>query len=351
LETLRDNKRGGDVTLRTPKASSSDNRAKCGESSVKKGAMAMTPSRRYTSQEKLNQLGVLGATYYRWVRRREEDRLEDKIVVPQRRVPPPTPQEIDLVCGYALRYPKMGYKRLTFQMIDEDVAYLKPYQVYQILSHHNLLRHKEEQGEKGLNRLLQPDHPNEVWHIDLMYLYIRPRWYSLVDIIDGYSRFVVNWSLNLTMKAEMVTMVMQEALEELTDRREGEPQVVHDHGVQFLCREWRDFIKGAGVVDVKTRVAHPESNGRLERLHRRHREEGLTEEVVRSYYKALEGMERWSRYYNYKRPHSALNYLTPWDYYRGDPDGRMVEREKKLAEAVEAKRAYWEVHLDVKGQG
>ena len=248
-------------------------------------------------------------------------------------------------------YPKMGYKRLTFQMIDEDVAYLKPYQVYQILSHHNLLRQKEERHEKGLNRPPQPDHPDEVWHIDLMYLYISPRWYYLVDIIDGYSRFVVNWSLNLTMKAETVTMTTQEALERLTDKGEGEPRIVHDHGSQFLSKEWRDFIEGTGLVDIKTRVAHPESNGRLERLHRTHREEGLTGEVVSGYHKALEGMERWSRYYNYKRPHSALNYLTPWDYYRGDPDARIAKRKEKLAKAVEARRAYWEVHLDVKEQG
>ena len=76
----------------------------------------------------LKHLGVSRTTYYRWVERLEEGCLEDKIVVPHRRIPPPTPREIDLVCSYALMYPKMGYKRLTFQMIDEDVAYLKPYQ-------------------------------------------------------------------------------------------------------------------------------------------------------------------------------------------------------------------------------
>jgi len=38
------------------------------------------------------------------------------------------------------------------------------------------------------------------------------------------------------------------------------------------------FIEGARITDIKTRVAHPKSNGRLERLHRTYREEGLTEE-------------------------------------------------------------------------
>jgi putative transposase len=168
-----------------------------------------------------------------------------------------------------------------------------------------------------------------------MYLYIHPRWYYLVDIIDGYSRFMVNWSLNLTMASDTVTMTVQDALESLGNGRKGEPRIVHDNGSQFISHEWRDFVKGAGVTDIKTRIAHPESNGKLERLHRTHREEALTEEALTGYYAALDAMEDWSDYYNYKRPHSAIRYLVPADYYRGNPDDRIAERKKKLVQAVE----------------
>ena len=61
------------------------------------------------------------------------------------------------------------------------------------------------------------------------------------------------------------------------------------------------FLRGAEITDIKTRIAHPESDGRLERLHRTHREEGLTGEALTSYYAALDAMERWDEYYNYKR--------------------------------------------------
>jgi transposase InsO family protein len=175
-----------------------------------------------------------------------------------------------------------------------------------------------------------------------MYLYIHPRWYYLVDIIDGYSRFMVNWSLNLTMEAETVTMTVQDALEKLENRRKGEPRIVHDHGSQFMSHEWHNFVKGAGITDIKTRVAHPESNGRVERLHRTHREEGLTEEALTGYYTALDAMGHWGKYYNYKRPHSAIKYLVPADYYRGNPDDRIAERKEKLVQAVEVRQAYWQ---------
>lgn len=325
--------------------------------------MAIKPHRRYSAEEKaqlleivqqaqertgqpveeiLTQLDLPSATYYRWKSRAREGCLADRVVVPRRRAPLPTPEEVVAVCAFARAHPQMGYKRLTWQMVDQDVVYLRPYQVYHILQEYDLLCQRQPPPPESLKRPREPDHPDEVWHIDLMYLYIPPRWYYLVDILDGYSRFLVHWRLNLTMHAETVTLTVQEALEQLPERRSGEPKLVHDWGSQFLSAEWRAFVTGAGVTDIKTRVAHPESNGRLERLHRTHREEGFSEEDLSAYHKALDAMAHWSDYYNYERPHSALKYLCPIDYYRDDPEARLAERQRKLAQALESRRAYWE---------
>lgn len=190
----------------------------------------------------LASLGVPPATYYRWQGRAAEDHLADVVVVPCRRTVPPTPEEVGALRGFALTHPQTGYKRLAWQMVDEDVAYLRPYQVYPILTEHELLCRRASPPAEALRRPPEPDHPDQVWHIDLMYLYIRPRWYYLVDILDGYSRFLVHWSLNLTMLADTVTLTVQEALERLPEHRPaGEPRLVHDHGSQFLSAEWRLF--------------------------------------------------------------------------------------------------------------
>lgn len=84
------------------------------------------------------------------------------------------------------------------------------------------------------------------------------------------------------------------------------------------------------MTGIQTRVAHPESNGRLE------------------YYRTLEAMARWSDNYNYEWPPLALHYLRPVDYYRGDPAARLAEREQKLAEASEPWRQYWQAYANVK---
>lgn len=292
----------------------------------------------------LDHLGIAPATYYRYKARAQTGTLADRWAPPHRRVVLPTPDEVEAVCAFALDHPTMGYKRLSWLMVDRDVACLRPYQVYGILTEAGLIRRQAGAGPEELRRPAQPDHPDQVWHIDLMYVYIRPRWYYLVDILDGYSRFLVHWSLNRTLAAEAVTLAVQAALETLDDRRPGDPALVHDHGSQFLSREWRTFVAGAGLVDIKTRVAHPESNGRLERLHRTHREEALVGEATSDYFRAVDAMARWSHYYNYQRPHSALCYLPPAEYYRGDPQARLAERRSKLAMALEARKAYWDNH-------
>lgn len=62
------------------------------------------------------------------------------------------------------------------------------------------------------------------------------------------------------------------------------------------------------------------------------------------YYRALDAMARWSHYYNYQQPHSALCYLSPAEYYRGNPQAHLAERRWKLAMALEARKAYRDNH-------
>ena len=242
--------------------------------------------------------------------------------------------------GYALAHPRLGYKRLSWQMLDADVVALRPWQVYETLRQFDLIVRRPNEPDQALRRPEPPKRADEVWHIDLMYLYLSGRWYYLVDIIDGYSRFLVHWTLNTTMLSETVTLTVQQALEGLQPKPEKPPRIVHDHGSQFVSSEWRSLVKGSELTDIKTRVAHPQSNGIVERLHRTHREEAQLDEHA-GYHAALEQFARWSRYYNQERPHSALSYLCPFDYYRGDPEGRLAERRRKLAAARAARDTYW----------
>ena len=76
--------------------------------------------------------------------------------------------------------------------LDDNAACLHAHQVYAILKDQDLLTRRGPQPDRTLGRPPEPDHADQTWHIDRMYLFIRPRWYYLVDSLDAYSRFLVH---------------------------------------------------------------------------------------------------------------------------------------------------------------
>jgi transposase InsO family protein len=281
----------------------------------------------------LRHLGIGRSCYHRWVRRAREGRLED-------RWPDPVhldrllPEEIDAVVAFALDHPRDGYRRLAWMMVDEDVAYVSPSSVYRVLKARDLLRrYKRSERSSGVYDFT-PKAPHQQWHTDVMYLRVGANWFFFIGVLDAWSRYLVHWELRTTMTTSDVTLVVQGAL----DRHPGEsPRIVHDRGTQFVSREWKGFVREAGLLDIRTALAHPESNGVLERLHRSLRE-GLEDRELRHLVHARELVDHWVQFYNHRRLHSALNYLRPVDYLCGDPEALLAERRRKLAAARARRR-------------
>jgi hypothetical protein len=68
--------------------------------------------------EILGQLTLPSATYCRWQSRQQEGDLADQVARSRPKAPLPTPKEVAAARRFALAHPKMGYKRLTWQMVD-----------------------------------------------------------------------------------------------------------------------------------------------------------------------------------------------------------------------------------------
>jgi transposase InsO family protein len=268
-------------------------------------------------------LGLSKARYYEWARRAAADCLADRSTATASSGGI-LEEEKQAVIRYALACPKDGYRRLAWQMVDEDVAYVSPSSVYRILNDADLL-YRWKRGRGVGEPPPRPVRPHERWHTDIMYLRVEGTWYFLVTVLDGYSRYVVHWELLTSMRAADVRLVLQEALE----RTGARPQVVSDNGSQFTASEFKDLVKRFELEHIRIRTYHPESNGTLERFHRSTRE-ALAEDDLNNLGKARELIGRWVEHYNNSRLHAGLGYLPPAEYYRGDPDRRFAERREKL---------------------
>lgn len=282
----------------------------------------------------LSRLGLAENTYYRWRRMEATGNLEDSYTkVPN--LDATLNWEIDAAIKYALSNPKESYRRLSYLMIDEDIVYLTPSTVYRILSERDLLcRYKRSDRSPGRYDF-KPDKPHQQWHIDIMYLWVNHRWYFFVGILDAYSRYIVHWDLLETASSADIRAVIESALRKYPGVK---PRIVTDNGPQFKSKDFRVLLKEFSLMDIKCRIKHPESNGKIERFHRSLREEGLSDKQLEDKYKALDIIENWVRYYNNKRLHAALKYLPPIDYLTGRAEEKLQIRREKLNAAVIARR-------------
>jgi transposase InsO family protein len=292
----------------------------------------------WTIRRILKTIGLTRARYRDWLTRAARDALVDRPPIASLR-DGILPEEKAAVIDYALAHPKDGYRRLAWQMVDADVAYLSPSSVYRVLKEADLLYRWKRSTRSG-TAPAKPTRPHERWHTDLMYLRIEDSWYFLVTVLDAYSRYVVHWELLTTMRAADVQLVIQRALEETG----ATPDVVTDNGSQFTAKEFKDLIRRFVFRHIRIRWYHPESNGLVERFHRSTRA-ALGEADLRNLSQARELIGEWVREYNETRLHAGLGYLTPAEYYRGDPAERIAEREAKLAAARERRRAINQARL------
>ncbi len=117
---------------------------------------------------------------------------------------------------------------------------------------------------------MQPLVAHEHWHVDMSYINVAGTFYYLTSILDGYSRAIVHAEVRESMTERDVETVVQRAREKYPRAPAPagrHPRIISDNGPQFIAREFKEFIRIAGMTHVRTSPYYPQSNGKLERWH------------------------------------------------------------------------------------
>ena len=177
-------------------------------------------------------------------------------------------------------------------------------------------RHPEHQIYPYLLRNLVIERPNQVWGLDVTFIRLRGGWLYLVAVLDWFSRFVVSWELSQSLEIDFVLSAIDRALLQTA------PEICNtDQGSQFTSPRFTGRLLAAGVqisMDGRGRVA---DNIFTERLWRSVKYEEVYLHDYGSPREVQQNLKRYFNFYNFDRPHQALDYRTPADlYYR---DGSM----------------------------
>ena len=276
-------------------------------------------------------LGVAPSKFYRW-RKRYGRVNEHNGWVPRDHWL--EPWEKQAVVDFHHKHPLEGYRRLTYMMMDADVAALSPSSVWRILSRAGLLRRWKGQASRKGTGFEQPSEPHQHWHIDVSYINVSGTFYYLCGVLDGYSRAIVHWDLREAMTETDVEIVLEAAKEKHPGAK---PRIISDNGPQFIARDFKEFIRISGMTHVRTSPYYPQSNGKLERWHKSLKSECIRPGVPLTAEDARRLIASYVEHYNTARLHGAIGYVTPEDMLAGRRDRIHAARDRKL-EAARSRR-------------
>ena len=153
--------------------------------------------------------------------------------------------------------------------------------------------------------------PNQVWSTDITYIRLAGGYVYLVAVIDWYSRKILSWRLSNTMDASFCIEAVQEAID-----RYGIPSIFNsDQGCQFTSDNFVGLLEGYGIRISMDGVNRALDNIYIERFWRSIKYEDIYLKHYDTMIELKDGIKRYMEFYNKKRFHQGLDYLTPEKMY------------------------------------
>ena len=175
-----------------------------------------------------------------------------------------------------------------------------------------------------VQRRFNPEAPNRLWSGDITYIATDEGWLYLAAVIDLFSRQVVGWS----MQAHMQTSLVKDALTMAWFRRRPEGGLIFhsDRGSQYCSHEFQDALSGWEMRSSMSRKGNCWDNAPTESFWGRLKTASLYGRKFATRREAMEAVLDWMAFYNHRRLHSTLGYLSPMQY-----EQRWDEAQRKKA--------------------
>jgi transposase InsO family protein len=174
-------------------------------------------------------------------------------------------------------------------------------------------RHSHPVAANELNRNFTASAPNRIWVTDITYIWTREGWMYLAAILDLFSRRVVGWSLDSHLDRSLALDALAMALK----TRRPEPGLLHhsDRGVQYASVEYQSQLQDRGIICSMSRKGDCWDNAVAESFFSTLKAELIhgTDYVSRSQARASV-FEYIEVFYNGRRRHSALGYVSPVEH-------------------------------------
>jgi len=164
-----------------------------------------------------------------------------------------------------------------------------------------------------LDRQFDAIGPNRKWTADFTYLWTHEGWLFVAVVIDLFSRRIVGWSSNARMTADLVMDALMSAI-----WRRGTPNALMHHsdrGSQYTSERFQALLAEHGIECSMSRLGNCWDNAVAESFFSTMKVERTDHKMYSTRDQAkADVFDYIERFYNARRRHSTLGYVSPIDF-------------------------------------
>ena len=275
---------------------------------------------RYTIKEMTELFGVSRSAYYKWLKTEKVDQrneIDARLLT----------LILEIVIKNQWRY---GSPRVTKDLLKLYGVRVNHKKIARLMREHGLnarrrkkyipttdSKHSFPVCKNILNREFLVEKPGQKWVSDITYLRTENGWLYLTVVIDLFDRKVIGWALSSDLEAENTTI---SAFEMAVKNRNMENDLIFhsDRGVQYCAKSFIDVMRKhcPNINQSMSRKGNCWDNACAESFFKTLKTEEVKANGKYSAADVRQGVFYYiEAYYNRERAHSALDYLSPNEYY------------------------------------
>lgn len=156
---------------------------------------------------------------------------------------------------------------------------------------------------------------DQVWQTDITYLPTGAGWLYLAVVIDAYSKRVIGWAFSASLATDFVIAALLMAVQRRGGRCAPGLLLHSDRGVQYASARFRAQLAAHGITASMSRRGNCYDNARAESFFSTLKIEHTYRYRFADHEQARQATFEWiEAFYNLRRRHSSIGYLSPVDF-------------------------------------
>jgi len=226
---------------------------------------------------------------------------------------------MESINGDAMDY---GYRKITYHFRKYYNLTINQKKVYRLCKELGILKDQRVIKSKvkrtiAVNRTVTGS--NQLWEMDIKYVYIHgeDKFFYLLNLIDIFNRSIINYHMGLHCQAKDAAALLRKCLicRNLFIKGTVKPVIRTDNGPQFVSYKFSECCEEIGVAHERIPVKTPNKNAHIESFHRILEDDCLKKYEFESYADAYETINEFMEFYNNRRIHSSIKFMSPNEFY------------------------------------